>query len=77
MTLAWQLAELPQASIAVKVTVFVPAGNEDGALLVIVTLPPQLSVAVTPCRNAAIAGLLAGTVLLPVEAPLSRSSGRR
>jgi hypothetical protein len=64
MTLAWQVMELPQESVAVNVTVFVPSGNDDGALLVTVALPPQLSVAVTPCRNAAIVGFVAGTALV-------------
>ena len=55
---------LPQESVAVNVTVFVPSGNVDGALLVTVAVPPQLSVAVTPCRNAAIVALEAGTELV-------------
>jgi len=37
---------LPASSLAVKVTVVVPNGNAPGALLVIVALSSQLSVAV-------------------------------
>jgi hypothetical protein len=39
-------AELPESSVAVKVTVVSPGGNAAGALLVITTFASQMSVAV-------------------------------
>ena len=46
MTFCVQVLELPQASVAVQTTEFVPFGNWAGALFEMVGLPPQLSVAV-------------------------------
>src|SRR5208282_1417109 len=43
---------------------FVPTTNVDGALLVTVTPPPQLSLAVTLCKNATIDALEAGIELV-------------
>jgi len=68
ITLAVQLALLPQESVAVNVTLLVPSENDAGALLVTVAPLPQLSVAVTPFRNAAIAAFDAGTVFVQKDA---------
>jgi hypothetical protein len=48
VTSNWQLALLPQASVAVQVTVVVPTGNvlPEGGLQTTVGAGPQLSVAV-------------------------------
>src|SRR6187200_1437746 len=56
-TSAVQVAVLPASSRAVNVTVVVPSGKSEGALLVMVGVSSQLSDAVAPFRNAAIAAL--------------------
>ena len=63
----WTL--LPAESVAVKVTVVVPTGNEEGASFVIVG-EETASVALAPARNAAIAGSVAGTGSVPVVGTL-------
>jgi hypothetical protein len=61
MTFCVQLALLPQASVAVQTTEFVPLANVLGALFAIVGVPPQLSVA----------DALPNATLLAVHRPLS------
>src|SRR5216684_8792810 len=43
-TCCWQEALLPRISVAVQVTMLVPTGKNDAALLLTVMMPPQLSV---------------------------------
>jgi hypothetical protein len=55
---------LPAASVAFQVTVVVPSGNAPGALLVMVTAPLQLSVAVAwPMLPTYVHPLLVPTVI--------------
>src|SRR5579859_1884154 len=57
------MAELPQLSVAVQTTAFVPFGNCAGALLTTVTLLEQLSVALALPNTTPLAVQRPGSVL--------------
>src|SRR5262249_50096702 len=59
-TSAEHVRRFPSSSRALNVTEVVPVGKSAGALLVIVGAGSQVSLAVAPPRNAAIAGFVAG-----------------
>jgi hypothetical protein len=60
------LVELPEASVAVNVTVVMPTGKAPGASFAIAGAGSTRSVALAPARNAATSGCVDGTASVPV-----------